>query len=49
MLSAGAGNLDSFNREQQAQIIEHYFVRRFFSNPPLDFAAWEPYAQKVRA
>jgi hypothetical protein len=55
-LNAAGGNFDSFNREQQAQIIEHYFVRRFFDpfrdaarTDARDFAAWEPYAQKVFA
>jgi hypothetical protein len=55
-LNAAAGDFNQFNREQQASIIEHYFVRRFFrpfkgpgETNPRDFAAWEPYAQKVFA
>jgi hypothetical protein len=57
-LAAAAGNFDSFNREQQASIIEHYFVRKFYDPikdpeavPPVvrDFAAWEPYAAQVHA
>jgi hypothetical protein len=48
-LNAAAGDFNHFNREQQAQIIEHYYVRRFQSNPVLDVTAWQPYADIVHA
>jgi len=39
-----------FNREQQAQILMHYFVRRFqLGQPPEQCAPWEAHAQAVRA
>jgi hypothetical protein len=46
-LQAAGGNFNSFNREQQAQIIMHYYVRRFVKG--LDFTAWQPYANVVHA
>jgi hypothetical protein len=53
-LNAAAGDFESFNREQQAAIIEHYFVRRFFEptradGTSRDWSAWQPYAQQVFA
>lgn len=39
-----------FNREQQAQILMHYFVRRFqLGQSPEQCAPWEAHAQAVRA
>ncbi|MGB3800127.1 MAG: hypothetical protein WA952_09960 [Lewinella sp.] len=38
-----------FNREQQADIIKHYYERRFESNPSEDVAAWEPFRQVVHS
>jgi hypothetical protein len=46
-LAAAGGDLGQFNREQQAMIIEHYYVRRFEKNLP--FAEWQPYADVVHA
>lgn len=44
------GNFDAFNREQQARIIEHYFVRRYLLNyPPQDYADWQKYVDVVQA
>jgi hypothetical protein len=48
-LNAAAGNFNVFNREQEAQIIQHYYVRKFEKEPALDFAAWQPYADVVHA
>jgi hypothetical protein len=36
-----------FNREQQAMIIEHYYVRRY--EEALNYSAWEPFHQIVAA
>jgi len=45
-----AGNFDAFNREQQAQIIMHYYVRRFLLlQNPADYAPWQPYVDLVQA
>ncbi len=46
-LQAAGGDFDSFNREQQAQIIMHYYVRRHLLNQPR--AAWEPWLQYAQA
>ncbi len=46
-LQAAGGNLTSFNREQQAQIIMHYWRRKFGSATPMDTADWQPYADVV--
>ena len=48
-LLAANGNLDEFNREQQAQIAEHYYVRRYKEDPPLNYTAWEPYIDVIQA
>ena len=55
-LTAATGKFDSFNREQQAQIIEHYFIRRFFApfydaaqTNPRTYTEWQPYANQVFA
>jgi hypothetical protein len=47
-LDNAGGNFNSFNREQQAEIIQHYYVRRYVDNlDPKQYEAWVPYAQKV--
>ncbi|WP_116105963.1 hypothetical protein [Lewinella sp. IMCC34191] len=38
-----------FNREQQADIIKHYYERRFESSPSQDVSAWEPFQQVVHS
>lgn len=49
-LAAAGADLGRFNREQQAQILMHYFVRRFLLElPEPAWAAWRPYAEAVRA
>jgi len=53
-LVAADGDFDHFNREQQAQIVEHYFMRRFFDPTKPDgtareYTEWQPYAQQVFA
>jgi hypothetical protein len=48
-LTTANGNFNAFNREQQAMIIQHYYVRRFGSNPPLEYTEWQPYANLVYA
>ena len=49
-LSTAHGNLKSFNPEQQAMIVQHYYVRRFVENLPApSYQAWLPYAQQVYA
>jgi hypothetical protein len=49
-LIAAGGDFDSFNREQQGQILMHWFVRAVLqARPAADVAAWEPYVQAVRA
>jgi hypothetical protein len=40
---------DIFNKEQQAQIIMHYYVRRYRSNPSANYDAWEPFQALVYA
>jgi PKD repeat protein len=47
-LNNSNGNFDDFNVEQQAQIIEHYYVRRYVEGyAPALYAAWQPYANVV--
>ncbi len=36
-----------FNREQQAQIIKHYYYRRYKVTTPLDYAPWQPFQDLV--
>lgn len=55
-LIAAGGDFEAFNREQQAQIVMHYYVRRFAppppanpTDPPLSWAEWQPYIDVVRA
>jgi hypothetical protein len=44
------GDFDQFNKEQQAQIIMHYFVRRYLLNlPQSDYAPWQTYANIVHS
>ncbi len=38
-----------FNPEQQATIIEHYFVRKYVEFPPLNVAAWQPFKDLVHS
>ncbi len=47
-LIAADGNFHEFNREQQAMIIQHYYVRRY-EEPDSDYTAWQPYADVVHA
>ncbi len=35
--------------EQQAQIVMHYWRRKFGEVPALDTTAWQPYADVVHA
>jgi hypothetical protein len=48
-LTAAGGNghqaFSDYEGEEQAEMIEHYYVRRFERN--LDYAAWQPYADAV--
>jgi PKD repeat protein len=47
-LNESNGNFDDFNVEQQAQIIEHYYVRRYVEGyDPALYAAWQQYADIV--
>ena len=46
-LAAAGGNFNSFNREQQGQIVMHYYTRRYLNG--LDYSAWQPYANAVHA
>ncbi|MBK9369678.1 MAG: hypothetical protein IPN01_25835 [Deltaproteobacteria bacterium] len=48
-LIAANGDFESFNREQQAEIVMHWFVRQRLVTPPMDVAAWQPYIDVVRA
>ncbi len=48
-LTAANGNFNAFNREQQAQIIMHFWHRKFDEAPPLDTSDWQPYADVVYA
>ena len=38
---------DKFNREQQAQIIKHFYVRLYKSSPALDVEPWRPFQKLV--
>jgi hypothetical protein len=56
-LNAAAGNYNSFNREQQAMIIQHYYMRKYgpATNPDnttntvgaAEYTEWLPYANIV--
>ncbi|MCK4443446.1 MAG: hypothetical protein KAW09_02810, partial [Thermoplasmata archaeon] len=47
-LELAQGILGLFNVEQQAMIIQHYYVRRHIEQmDPADYAAWQPYADTV--
>ncbi|HKJ55530.1 MAG TPA: methyl-accepting chemotaxis protein [Nitriliruptoraceae bacterium] len=48
-LQAAGGDFEAFNREQQGQIMQHYYRRRFVETPALDTADWQPYVDVVRA
>jgi len=40
-------NYNSFNREQQAMIIQHYWMRRYSENK--EYTEWQPYADIVHS
>ena len=46
-LNAANGNFNAFNPEQQANIAEHYYVRKFMEG--IEAVAWEPYAALLRS
>ncbi|MBA3524213.1 MAG: hypothetical protein H0T85_06615, partial [Geodermatophilaceae bacterium] len=48
-LLAAAGDFEAFNREQQGQILMHWFVRKNLMQPPADHAPWQPYVDVVLA
>lgn len=48
-LAAAAGDFEVFNREQQGQIMEHFYRRSFVESPSLDATEWQPYVDLVRA
>jgi len=49
-LEAAGGDFEAFNREQQGQIVMHYYVRTFEEErPEEEVAPWEPYIAAVQA
>jgi len=46
-LIAAGGDFEAFNREQQGQIMQHFYRREFVDL--LDATEWEPYVEVVRA
>jgi len=46
-LDAANGDFEAFNREQQGDIMEHYYRREFVDM--IDATEWEPYVEFVRA
>lgn len=48
-LKAAGGDFEAFNREQQGQIMQHYYRRRFVESPPLVTDEWQDYVDVVRA
>jgi hypothetical protein len=47
-LTKAGGDLRPFNPEQQAMIIQHYYVRRFIEKlPDASWQPWQPYAAHV--
>ena len=49
-LVAAGGDFEVFNREQQGDIVMHYYVRKYEeARPAADLAPWEPYIDVVRA
>lgn len=49
-LKAANGNFDAFNREQQAQLVMHYFTRRYLQKlPPSEYEDWQPYIDVLQA
>jgi hypothetical protein len=48
-LRAARGNFESFNREQQGQIVMHYHVRKYERGlVEIEWADWQPYIDVVR-
>ena len=48
-LQAAAGDFEAFNREQQGQIMMHFYRRSEVESPALDTTDWQPYVDVVRA
>ncbi len=48
-LAAADGDFEAFNREQQGQIMEHFYRRSFVESPSMDITEWQPYVDLVRA
>jgi hypothetical protein len=49
-LQAADGDFEAFNREQQGQIVMHYYVRRYEENrPEADWEDWQEYIDVVQA
>lgn len=48
-LEAADGDFEAFNREQQGQIMQHYYRRRFVESPSLPTDEWQDYVDFVRA
>ena len=49
-LDAAQGDFGVFNPEQQANIVKHYYVRRYEENrPQADWSSWQPYIDVVQA
>ena len=49
-LLAADGDFESFNREQQGQILMHYFVRKeLLGQAESDWEPWEKYVEFVQA
>jgi hypothetical protein len=47
-LAKANGGLSGFNPEQQAMIIQHYYVRRYQENlPEASWQPWQPFAAHV--
>jgi uncharacterized membrane protein YfhO len=48
VLRAAGGNLEVFNVEGQAQIIMHYYERRYIEGMnETEYAPWQPYVDQV--
>lgn len=43
------GDFEVFNREQQGQIMQHYYRRAFVEAPAMDVTDWQPFVNLVRA
>ena len=48
-LRAANGDFEAFNREQQGQIMMHFYRRSEVESPALDTTDWQPYVDLVRA